>query len=466
MSSDRPSIAVVVLDPLRHDAFEPEFDWLPGVRFDAAYSPAHWTVPAHASLFTGQYGSEVGVHAKSPALDCEARPLAEALQSAGYATRLWTANPQLHQWDGWDRGFDQHRGPHELHPAADEVFDWHGYSQESDREGVGLYLAGLWRCLRSDRPTLRSVRHGYREYSRSIADGGTEAVADRVRATDFGDREFLVLNLMEAHSPWKPPEPYRTHDEEMDVTVAESFAGEVADAARLRRAYRDSVRYLADAYADLFADLRQRFDYVVTLSDHGELLGERGRWKHGYGLAPELTHVPLVVSGEDVPDERRSDPASLLDVHRTLGALAGVEVESRGRDLFGDSAPADRLVEYHGFAPWHRDQFERAGVEAVFETRDSPLDGLVTADGAYAYETHGGDSRDAGAREEASGSAEPREEASDFAGTSVRVARGDVDDAAALLAALRESVPRRDVSGESVAVSDDVRDRLEDLGYA
>ncbi|MFC7081415.1 sulfatase-like hydrolase/transferase [Halorussus caseinilyticus] len=446
-----PNVAVVVLDTLRADAFEDEFDWLSGVRFADAYSTSHWTVPAHASLFTGRYASEVGVHAKSPALDCEDRTLAEAFRSAGYTTRLWTANPQLFEWDEWDRGFDQYVGPYELPPTADGAFDWQSYVQSSDRDGVGFYLDGLRRCLRSEHPTLRSLRHGYREFRRSVADGGTRALHDRLRATDFGDRELLVVNLMEAHSPWEPPEPYRTVAETMDVTIGEAFAGEVSDPDRIRRAYRDSVRYLADAYADLFADLRERFDYVVTLSDHGELLGERGLWNHGYGLAPELTRVPLVVSGEGLPDETRDDPASLLDVHRTVAALAGVEVESRGRDLLSDDAARDRLVEFHGFLPWHRDQFRREGVEDVFDARDSPLDGIVTAGGGYAHETH-----DAADETRATG---PNDGA-------VRVARGDPDRPTARLASLRESVARREVSDAPTEVSDDVRDRLEELGYA
>ena len=59
------NIALVVLDTLRYDAFEEFFDWLPGVRFTNVFSPGHYTIPAHAGIFTGQYPSEVGTHAKS-----------------------------------------------------------------------------------------------------------------------------------------------------------------------------------------------------------------------------------------------------------------------------------------------------------------------------------------------------------------------------------------------------------------
>jgi arylsulfatase A-like enzyme len=65
------NVAIVVLDTLRKDAFDREFDWLPGRRFSAAYSTGSWTVPAHASLFAGKYPSELGVHSKNRFLDCE-----------------------------------------------------------------------------------------------------------------------------------------------------------------------------------------------------------------------------------------------------------------------------------------------------------------------------------------------------------------------------------------------------------
>ena len=82
----KPNVAVVVLDTLRRDRFREYFDWLPGQFYSRAFSTSHWTVPAHASLFTGKYGSELGVTAKSPSLDCDEITLPEALSAAGYRT--------------------------------------------------------------------------------------------------------------------------------------------------------------------------------------------------------------------------------------------------------------------------------------------------------------------------------------------------------------------------------------------
>lgn len=54
------NIALVVLDTLRKDLFDAHFGWMPGERFEHAWSTTHWTAAAHASLFTGLYPSEAG----------------------------------------------------------------------------------------------------------------------------------------------------------------------------------------------------------------------------------------------------------------------------------------------------------------------------------------------------------------------------------------------------------------------
>ena len=99
-------MAVVVLDTLRYDHFRRYFAWVPGTRFANAYSTSNWTIPAHASLFTGQYPSEAGVHSKSRSLDDWETALPARLRDRGYRTSMYTANPNLSARAGWTDGFD------------------------------------------------------------------------------------------------------------------------------------------------------------------------------------------------------------------------------------------------------------------------------------------------------------------------------------------------------------------------
>lgn len=431
------SVAVVVLDTLRYDAFERAFEWLEGERFSQAYSTSHWTIPAHASLLTGRYASEVGVHGRSPTLDCPNRTLPEAFQEAGFHTVCLTANTQLSQYEGWDRGFDIFDGPANLGRTDDQIFDWGRHVEETE-PGIGRYLAGAQRCLAGGWDTLDSLRYGYNLHRTPTWDGGAQAVRRRLRSHEVVDEEFLFVNLMEAHTPYHPPPD---SDDPVTVVIADALAGAVEDSETVRMAYQASVEYLADIYRDIIAELEASYDYVVTLADHGEHLGEHGLWNHSIGLHPELTHVPLVVNGPDVESGTRDGPVNLLDVHRTVAGLAGIEVKSGGRDLFGTLGPKPLLFESHGLLPFHRSQFERTGAPiSEFDRWQTPLSGFVTKDGAYCYEAEPGRFRTLG--------------------------ETTVTDPRRRLETLRGRLDTREVGDEEMSVSAEVRDRLEELGYA
>src|SRR6056297_3059127 len=138
---------------------------------------------------------------------------------------------------------------------------------------------------------------------------------------------------MEAHTPYDPPEPFNSTGDGVTVTLRDTFDG-VSAPNVVRQAYEDAAQYLSNVYERVYAELSGDFDYVVTLSDHGEMLGEEGLWNHTYGLYRPVTRVPLVVT-ETGAESQTSVPApvSLLDVHATVAALAGVDVESHGQNL-------------------------------------------------------------------------------------------------------------------------------------
>ncbi len=56
-----------------------------GVTFDRAIAPAPWTLPSHASMFTGRPARELSTRYSVP-LDDTFPVLSEALAAAGYVT--------------------------------------------------------------------------------------------------------------------------------------------------------------------------------------------------------------------------------------------------------------------------------------------------------------------------------------------------------------------------------------------
>ena len=424
------SIAVVVLDTLRKDAFDRHFDWLSGKRFENAYSTAHWTIPAHGSLFTGFYPSEIGAHAKSRTLDCPEPTVAEEISAAGYTTRFWCGNANLTFWDGWRRGFDEFYGPSRLHPEFENSTDWISYVRGVDAHSWTKYPRAIRHAIASDGSTVNAIRSGYRQLTRSDADGGAADAFERAQRTDFGGDELLVVNLMETHTPYCSPDG----GDPVNVVIGDAFGDNVRNPAHIRRAYDASAEILSRRYERLFEELRPDFDYVITLSDHGELLGEHGMWNHGYGLHPDLVRVPLVVSGDGIENTTVDRQVGLLDVHRTVAAMAGVETHGRGTSLLDPIGTSEYLTEYEGFVPMHRAQFERKGVaEGVFERHDTPLRGIVSRSGAYVYQKHG----------ETLPTADEK-----------------------TLCDARAHIGERDIASQQTDVSDGVKKQLRDLGYA
>src|SRR5699024_1331118 len=107
-----------------------------------------------------------------------------------------------------------------------------------------------------------SLMSGFRQFrDGTVTTDTTRAIRDRIGETEFGDREFLFVNLMTAHTPHHPPKPFRTTNQEIGFTIGDGFAGTIDDPDRNRRAYDDSVAYLAWMYRSIFAELADTFDY-------------------------------------------------------------------------------------------------------------------------------------------------------------------------------------------------------------
>ncbi|PCR88779.1 sulfatase-like hydrolase/transferase [Natrinema ejinorense] len=393
-------IALIVLDTLRKDTFGRHFDWVPGRTFTNAWSTSHWTVPAHASLFTGRYPSTVGVHARSIALDCEQPVLAERLRGAGYETVAFSANGNVVPSFDYNRGFDVFERHSRTRGTDCDVFPWGDHAAERDLSLPLAVTSGLVETVRGSYDVRPSLRAGIRRLRRrhgigpGVVDDGASDALSLLRERSFDDDAFVFLNLMEAHTPYVPPGGYasRSYDaEETDLDLAMTLGDGPADPAPYEQAYEDCARYLADVYRDIHDELAD-FDYVITMSDHGEVFGTDGVWGHPHGLYPDLVEVPIVVRGPDADDGHCDALVSVADVYRTVLDAAGVDADGPGQSLLGEVDGRDHCrTEYHGLT--HAEQrsslLDQGFDETLVERYDSPLRGMVSAD-SYGYETRDG----------------------------------------------------------------------------
>lgn len=339
--TERPNVVLVVLDTVRGDfttAAGGTDDLTPNLRrlaergtvFTRVRANAPWTVPSHASLFTGLLPSEHGCTSRNVRLETREATIAELLRNEGYETAAFYSNPWLSdRATGLLRGFDGR--------------------QESGRPGG---------------PTILTSDHGGPETVRRI-----NHWLERGRRAPF----FMFVNILEAHLPYDPPADYRmsrldgaTRTDVVSVNWAQRYNAGVKprhwqDKDRLRELYGGDVntsdRLLGALLEALEAGGLIDDTIVIVTSDHGENLGDHSIVGHQFGVHETLLDVPLIVYAPGLlPPGVRNDPVMLTDIFATIAEAARVEhVPPRlhSRSLLHGRADADRplISEYAGAQP-------------------------------------------------------------------------------------------------------------------
>ena len=325
-----PDVVVVVLDTVRADHLSaygyarptsPRFDALAqgGTLFLDAVSPATWSLPSHASLFTGRFPSAHGAHDEHMSLDPGTPTLAERFAAAGWDTRSFTANSWISASFGMTRGF--------------------AWTDEAWRHGdVARTFQSMYRLL--DRLGLGSVDKGGARVAANVEDWLAARPAG-------GPPAFVFVNFIEAHFPYHqvPPEYVRRFTTasrralwatSMQLALA-AFGGPLPtgpDTVEQATAMYDAGVAYDDVLLGRLVDaLRRRGTLdrtiVVVLSDHGELLGEHGEFGHGRSLYEPVLHVPLLVRYPPaMPAGLRVEaPVSAAGVYATVLDLARLPPE-------------------------------------------------------------------------------------------------------------------------------------------
>ena len=308
-----PNILLITLDTTRADhlscygydrATSPNLDALAleSVVYTHVRSTSSWTLPAHASLFTGKlppsHGAGLdpegpleiakgfeGPMARDVALQRfrarglapDERVLAELLRERGYQTAGVVAGPWLKRVFGLARGFDA------WDDAGIKSFDGRSAQQVSNRALVWLHEA---------------------------------------RVEPF----FLFLNYFDPHLPYSPPAPYsRTF-----FKIEPRDLKRVDEAAWRAALYDGEILYMDHHLGRLFDGLRELGLYdrtlIVVTGDHGEMLGERGMTGHSNYLYEELLRIPMLVKHPlgEVRPRRDGLPLQLHDVFAMILDRVGI----------------------------------------------------------------------------------------------------------------------------------------------
>jgi arylsulfatase A-like enzyme len=343
-----PNIVLITMDTVRADhvsVYGYARDTTPNLRqfalratvYSRAFATSDFTLPTHASIFTGLYPAfhGAGPVATGPGsaaiLPLGPRPatVAGVLAARGYGTAAVLANyAYLAPWTGLLRGF--------------AVADWTRPVKLSGAKQEFYLRESVRRVLRA-----ASIPNGFDRVSMTAADvnRAAERLLDRM-----GSPFFLFLNYMDAHD-YVPASPFDTYfpgksnfdmhrDRDRwthDVNLRERPLLPEAR-AHLMSQYDGGIAAEDAAIGELLVWLGRRNaldnTLVIVMSDHGEGLGEHSLLGHSRGFVHQTQiAIPLIVKYPHQNEGRRSDRlVSQVDVAPTIFDLVGV---ARPKDLPG-----------------------------------------------------------------------------------------------------------------------------------
>ena len=291
--------------------------------YEQAISPAGWSLPSHASLFTGLYQGSHGAHDQHKYLDAAHLTLAERLGAAGYATQAFCKNPYVGPATGLDRGFAAFNRP------------W--------GEGPSRVPAGVRRFARRAARGFRRARGERDSGARDINTGFARALKR------FAAEErpfFAFVHYEDVHAPYRLPRRFarflppgvgladalRVNQDPWRYLIDPASMGE-REFETLRGLYDSAMHYVDFRVGEVLGWLRDlRLDdetMLIITADHGENLGDHGLMAHKYCLYETLLHVPLIVrypAGIATPG-RVAAQVQTLDVAPTVLGLAGLAAD-------------------------------------------------------------------------------------------------------------------------------------------
>jgi arylsulfatase A-like enzyme len=397
-----PDVLVIVMDCVRASDFPgggPEAVAMPfieklraaSITFPRAISVAPWTLPSHASLFTGLYPWEHGCHGRGTLrLDPRFERLAQTLSQRGYRTASFSGNPIISPFYGLADGFQTSEwGEWWEQVHRTKSFPSHTYRAASDpplpdapklslRDQAGRAI----KTMLTRYPAILSLEDAATR--RTVDPGRTQAGSMNpwietdllawIEAQPTGTPTFAFLNTIDAHEPylldpadapsWRDWWEHMRIPQDVLALLARDVPPSARDLKLLHDLYRRAITRL-DRRIERFVEIYRRAGrwdntLMVLTSDHGQAFGEHGMVWHGVRTDEEMLRIPLFLR---LPDDERGGAvargwASPMDVPTTVLERAGgtVPAPTSGRSLTSlvDAERSEPLLAAGDGTEWNR----------------------------------------------------------------------------------------------------------------
>lgn len=342
-----PNILIFMVDQLNGTLFpDGPAEWLhapnlkklaaQSVRFQNSYTASPLCAPGRASFMSGQLPQNTRVYDNAAEFSSDIPTYAHHLRRAGYQTCLsgkmhFVGPDQMH-------GFEE-RLTTNIYPAD---FGW-----TPDYRKPGERIDWWYHNMGSVTGAGVAEISNQMEYDDEVAYHATRKVYDLARGND--DRPWcLTVSFTHPHDPYVtrqkywdlyedcehllpevPAMEYEDHDPHsqriFDANDWRSFDIIEEDIKKSRRAYFSNISYLDDKIGEVMEALEATSQeaVIVFVSDHGDMLGERGLW-FKMCFYEGSARVPMMIKLPDIAPRLVKEAVSNIDVTPTLWDIAGV----------------------------------------------------------------------------------------------------------------------------------------------
>lgn len=370
-----PNIILITMDTVRADHLScygyqrlttPNVDQLAreGVLYKNAYSTTSWTLPSHASIFTGRYPSKHGAH-----YNPNFKNIAEATyeQKQGFTFddlinqsifKLSEGNITLAKIFS-ERGYRTAGIIGGLYASSifglAQGFDYYNDNFYNVEKDASFYV--LYRAVELIFP-LKDVivQYGYSSLKR--LGSHLNKVAFEWLEENYKQPFFLFINYFDAHQPYLTPPPYDKyfqktpkniilkHSSPLDLNYSNALYRLINEVISgnyhltpqerdlLISQYDDEIRYLDHCLGLLFERLKALNVYdntlIIVVSDHGEAFGEHDVLTHSRTLYEELLRIPMILKYPSNNPQRGiiEKQVSLVDLFPTILAFLDFPIPS------------------------------------------------------------------------------------------------------------------------------------------
>ena len=356
------------------------------VLYKNAFANSPWTLPSHASFFTGLHVSRHGTNEINKKYSPKSETLPETLRKKGLRTTAISSNTWISKFFNFDRGFDEFHNTWQIFDTdADFTVINRLHADKPRQERMKILIKILFKNFFRNIVNASYEKLFYKRY-----DYGARRINNIAKKIIENNKKpfFLFINYLEPHLKYKPPKGFRRFlsigynqarkiNQDAWKYIFKKEGMDDFDFKILNELYDCELNYLDYRIGKLLDYLKQKNLYddsmIIITSDHGENIGEHELMDHQYCLYDTLLKIPLAIKYPKkfiLKNKTEDDLVQAIDLYPTILDVLKIKKmpHLEGNSILKQIKTNETFAEYKGPQP------SRKAILNQFGTVDFPFE--------------------------------------------------------------------------------------------